>query len=70
MCKLNFKIPAETKIFNGQTYSAFHTIEVSKEDAIKEATRHRKNGWIVRSVKIAYEDSKMGWVLYGMRKTK
>ncbi len=68
MWRDSFKIPAETKVFDGKTYTVFHTVEIKKDDAEKEAEKHRKNGWIIRTVKFEYQKGQQGYVLYGRRK--
>lgn len=67
MWRDSFKTPPENKTFNGEKYSVFHTVEVTKKDAEKQAEKHRKNGWKIRIVKFAYQKGQEGFVLYGKR---
>jgi hypothetical protein len=64
-----YKTPPNTKVFGGEVYRPFKVIELTKEDAVKTANKHRKNGWLVRIVKFSYIKGHSGYVLYAKRKT-
>lgn len=67
MWRDSFKTPPENKTFNGEKYTVFHTIEITKKDAELESDRLRKNGWKIRIVRFAYQNGQIGFVLYGKR---
>jgi hypothetical protein len=69
MWKEYFKTPPDTKVFGGEIYTPFKVIEITKEDAVKTAKKHRAKGWLVRIVKFSYCKGHSGYVLYAKRKT-